>query len=57
VLLLARVLPVEPATALTPNAFAVAATYYERALELWPGDDRERPRVLFTGRGAASKRS
>jgi DNA-binding SARP family transcriptional activator len=33
--------------ALALNAFAAATTYFERALELWPGDDRERPRVLF----------
>ena len=29
------------------NAFAAAARFYERALELWPADDREQPRVLF----------
>jgi DNA-binding SARP family transcriptional activator len=33
--------------ALALNASAAAARYYERALELWPDDDRERPRVLF----------
>jgi DNA-binding SARP family transcriptional activator len=33
--------------AMALNAFAAAARYYERALELWPDDDRERPRVLF----------
>lgn len=29
------------------NAFAAAARDYDRALELWPVDDSERPRLLF----------
>jgi tetratricopeptide (TPR) repeat protein len=29
------------------NAFAAAARFYKEALELWPGDDPERPRLLF----------
>ncbi|MGH3083328.1 MAG: ATP-binding protein, partial [Gaiellaceae bacterium] len=33
------------------NAFAAAARLYEQALELWPGDDPERPRLeLHRGR-------
>jgi class 3 adenylate cyclase/tetratricopeptide (TPR) repeat protein len=33
--------------ALDLNAFAAAARWYQAALELWPADDRDRPRLLF----------
>jgi class 3 adenylate cyclase/tetratricopeptide (TPR) repeat protein len=33
--------------ALDLNAFAAAARWYQAALELWPADDPERPRLLF----------
>jgi class 3 adenylate cyclase/tetratricopeptide (TPR) repeat protein len=33
--------------ALALSAFAAAAGYYEQALDLWPNDDLDRPRVLF----------
>jgi class 3 adenylate cyclase/tetratricopeptide (TPR) repeat protein len=34
--------------ALGLNAFPAAAHFYSRALELWPEDDPERPRLLFS---------
>jgi class 3 adenylate cyclase/tetratricopeptide (TPR) repeat protein len=44
------------------NAFAAAARLYERALELWPADDRERPqlelhrgRALYRGNGTGAE--
>jgi tetratricopeptide (TPR) repeat protein len=33
--------------ALALNAFSAALRYYQTAVELWPSDDNERPRLLF----------